>query len=220
MEDKQAFSFTFKRQKFPAKHILIGITGSISAAMMVPSIVWLRQSLGIQDIRVIMTSQAARIVPPTTISVVTGSKTLVDWSDAEATDVPHITLAQWADIILVMPATANLLAKVAHGIADDLLSTCLLAAECPVIYAAAMNNAMWRKSATQRNIVQLRADGYHVIDPMVGYAVADGVKNDGAMVAITTVIEQAVELLNSRTTTALSGNNNGTVETSAHTTLS
>lgn len=219
MEDKQAFSFTFKRQKITAEHILIGITGSISAAMMVPSIVWLRQSLGIQDIRVIMTSQAARIVPPTTISVVTGSKTLVDWSDAEAMDVPHITLAQWADIILVMPATANLLAKVASGIADDLLSTCLLAAECPVIYATAMNNAMWRKPATQRNIAQLRADGYHIIDPMAGYAVADGVKNDGAMVAITTVIEQAVELLNSRATTAMSGDNSGKAEASDYTTL-
>lgn len=219
MEDKQAFSFTFKRQKFPAKHVLIGITGSISAAMMVPSIVWLRQSLGIQDIHVIMTSQAARIVPPATISVVTGSKTLVDWTDAEAMDVPHITLAQWADIILVMPATANILAKVAHGIADDLLSTCLLAAECPVICAAAMNNAMWRKPATQRNIAQLRADGYYVIDPMAGYAVADGVKNDGAMVAVPTVIEQAVELLNKRATTALSDDDNSKAALFDHTTL-
>lgn len=173
---------------FPVDKVAIGISGSITAVLVPPGIMWMRQTLGITNFRVIMTRQATRMTPVSSLTAIAGSKALVDWGDAEATETPHIAIAQWAEVFIVMPATANILAKVAHGITDNLLSTTLLAAECPVVFAPAMNPAMWKKPSTQRNIAQLKADGYGIVPPLRGIAIADGQEGEGGMADIPTIM--------------------------------
>ncbi|GAB3960493.1 hypothetical protein GCM10027614_82550 [Micromonospora vulcania] len=90
------------------------------------------------------------------------------------TEVPHLALTAWADLVLVLPATANTLAKAALGIADNLVGTCVLAATAPVVLVPSMNAAMWQRPAVQRNVAQLRADGYGVVPPVPVLALSTG----------------------------------------------
>lgn len=184
-----------RRNAFPARRVLLGMSGSIAAVAVAPGIVWMRRALGIGAIRVVMTRQAAAIVPASTISAICGSKTIVNWEDAEEFESPHIALTKWADVFIVMPATANVIAKAANGVADDPLTSCLLAAQCPVVFAPAMNAAMWRKAATQRNVAQLEADGFLVVRPSARYAVADAAENEAAMSDVPTVMRCTASLL-------------------------
>jgi phosphopantothenoylcysteine synthetase/decarboxylase len=184
----------------PAEHpltgrnVLIGVTGSIAAVMVGPGILWLRQNVRIGGVRAVMTAQAAQLVPPRTISKVCGIPAVAGWEDVGETEVAHLLLTEWADLFVVVPATANMLAKVASGVADDIVSTCVLAAECPVVLAPAMNRAMWQKRATRRNVAQLRADGYALVEPVEGYAVASGTNAAGAMADIPTVMDAAARV--------------------------
>ncbi len=157
----------------PVDRLLLGVTGAIAATIVPSAISWMRSVAGISQIRVVLTEDAAAMVPPRIVGLLAGSKALVHWSDCEDYDsVPHVALGRWAEAFLIFPATANVLAKAALGIADDLLTTCIVAAECPVIFAPSMNAAMWRKPATQRNAAQVVADGYHLIPPTSGYELA------------------------------------------------
>jgi phosphopantothenoylcysteine decarboxylase/phosphopantothenate--cysteine ligase len=154
------------------KHILLGITGGI-AAYKTPELVrqlTLRGAL----VQVVMTRGAAKFVTATTLQAVSGRPVRDDlWdSDAEAA-MGHIELARWADCILVAPATAHCLARLANGLADDLLTTMCLAADCPVAVAPAMNQQMWQHNSTRRNLRQLAGDGIRVWGP------ADGVQACG-----------------------------------------
>ena len=174
----------------PARRILIGIAGSIAAALTVPqTIMWLRAGLDV-EIRTIMTRQAATLVTPRAIAVASGYPVALD-TDGAVNDpvVPHIELTRWADLFLVLPATADILGKAAHGIADNLLSTCILAAACPVVFVPSMNGQMWRKPVVQRNVAILEADGYGVIPPVEGVALADGQPTVGAMPDIDSILE-------------------------------
>ncbi|MFJ4689201.1 flavoprotein [Streptomyces sp. NPDC088789] len=175
--------------------MLLCITGSVAAVMAVPGIVWLRQRQGVREIRVVMTRPAAHLIPAHTVSAVSGSATLVDWDDALRTHQSHVSLAGWADVLIIMPATANTLSKLATGQADDLVSACALAAACPVVVAPAMNHVMWDKPATRRNVRQLVDDGFHIVQPIEGFAVADGETWPGSMAQVETVWECAATLL-------------------------
>ena len=120
-------------------------------------------------VRVGMSPAATRFVGPATFHGVTGQRPQVDlWSGA-GTPEPHVQLGDWAQVILVAPATANLLGKAAHGRADDLVSATLLAARCPVVVAPAMNDAMWSQAAVARNVAALRELGYAVVEPESGH---------------------------------------------------
>lgn len=176
------------KKSFPVEKVLIGISGSIASVVVPPGILWMRQALGITEVRVIMTCQATRMTSAFSLTALTGHKVMVDWEDIQANETSHITIAQWADVFIVMPATANILAKAAHGITDDLLSTTLLVAECPVVFAPVMNPAMWNKPSTQRNIAQLKADGYGIVSPLRGFAIADGREGEGGMADIPTIL--------------------------------
>jgi phosphopantothenoylcysteine synthetase/decarboxylase len=112
--------------------------------------------------------------------------------------VVHLDLTRWADLMLVMPATANVLGKAAAGIADDVLTTCILAATSPVVFVPSMNDAMWVKPAVQRNVATLRADGYGVIPPAVGLAAVDGKPGEGATPDILVVLRWTRRFLNER----------------------
>ncbi len=120
-------------------------------------------------VRVAMTQSATRFVGPATFHGVTGERPLLDLWSGEGTPEPHVQLGDWAQLVLVAPATANLLAKAAGGRSDDLVSATLLAARCPVVVAPAMNDAMWAQPAVQQNAATLRDRGVFVVDPATGH---------------------------------------------------
>ncbi len=147
------------------RELLIGVTGGIAAYKTAALVSQLVQAGA--GVTVVMTDSATRLVGPKTFEALTRRPVHTDTFGLGAH--PHIELAQQADLLCVAPATANLLAKAACGLADDLLSTVLLAFAGPAILAPAMNAEMWRKPPVQRNVAQLVADGFTIIDPEEGY---------------------------------------------------
>ncbi len=122
------------------------------------------------EIRVAMSASATEFVGPATFAALSGRRVATDAIDANSFPLgPHIELTSDVSLMIVAPTTANLLAKFAHGIADDLLSTLYLQTESPVLVAPAMSNAMWSKPSVQRNVTQLRSDGIHFIGPESGW---------------------------------------------------
>lgn len=132
------------------------------------------------EVRVVMTPAATRFVAPTTFSAITGRVAATDLWDPTYPGEIHIELSQWADAIVVAPASANLMARAAAGMADDLLLTTLLCAKGPVYYAPAMHERMWLAASTQRNVARLRQDGARVIGPVRG-RLANGQEGMGRM---------------------------------------
>ncbi|HZZ91752.1 MAG TPA: bifunctional phosphopantothenoylcysteine decarboxylase/phosphopantothenate--cysteine ligase CoaBC [Usitatibacter sp.] len=149
------------------RRLLLGVTGGI-AAYKAAELARLLQRNNV-DVRVAMTSAATRFVGPSTFQALTGKPVALDLWDASVPNaMSHIELSRGVNAILVAPASANFLAKVAQGIADDLLSTTCLARNCPLLVAPAMNREMWDAPATQRNVAQLRADGVSILGPAAG----------------------------------------------------
>ncbi|WP_374090071.1 bifunctional phosphopantothenoylcysteine decarboxylase/phosphopantothenate--cysteine ligase CoaBC [Methylomicrobium lacus] len=150
-----------------AKRILVGVSGGI-AAYKAAELVRLLRKQG-AEVRVAMTEAAVRFVTPLTFQALSGNAVHCDLLDAESENaMDHISLARWADVMLIAPATANLIAKLSHGLADDLLTTLYLAATCPVYVAPAMNQAMWAKPVTQENVATLLRHGVQLIGPAQG----------------------------------------------------
>jgi phosphopantothenoylcysteine decarboxylase / phosphopantothenate---cysteine ligase len=149
------------------KRILLIISGGIAAYKSLELIRLLRrQSV---SVRAVMTKSAAEFVTPLSLGVMTGDQVYGDMFNlSEEREIGHIQLSRQADLIVICPATANIMAKMAGGIADDLATTILLATDKPVLAVPAMNVRMWNHPATQRNIAQLRADGIMVMDPDEG----------------------------------------------------
>ncbi|MFI3188086.1 phosphopantothenoylcysteine decarboxylase [Crenothrix sp. D3] len=149
------------------KHILVGVSGGI-AAYKSAELVRLLRKQGC-EVRVVMTESATQFISPLTFQALSGNPVHTELLNADAeTAMSHISLARWADVLLIAPATANIIAKCSHGLANDLLSTLYLAAECPVYIAPAMNQAMWHKTVTQENIAKLKAHGVTIINPEQG----------------------------------------------------
>lgn len=150
------------------KTIVLGVTGSIAAyksASLASALVKEHA-----DVHVIMTPNAVNFINPITFETLTHNKCITDTFDRNFEfDVKHISLAKKADIFMVAPATANIIGKLASGIADDMLSTTVMAAKCPVVLAPAMNTAMYDNSIVQENMSKLRMHGYTVIEPSDGY---------------------------------------------------
>ena len=147
------------------REVLIGVSGGIAAYKTAALVSQLVQAGA--GVSVVMTRSATRLVGPSTFGALTGRpvRTAIFGPSGHS----HIELARRAEVLCVAPATANILAKAAWGMADDLLSTVLLAFDGPVIMAPAMNCSMWQKPAVQRNVAQLRADGVILVDPEEGY---------------------------------------------------
>lgn len=152
------------------KRIVLGMTGGI-AAYKICELVRRAQDEGAQ-VTVVMTRAARQFVTATTMQALSGRPVFTDaWGAVGGTvanAMPHIDLSREADAILVAPASADFIAKLAHGLADDLLSTLAVARACPLLVAPAMNVEMWGNPATQRNVQQIRADGVHVLGPASG----------------------------------------------------
>ena len=174
------------------KRILLGLTGGIAAYKSADVVRRLREAGA--EVRVVMTSSAAEFITPLTLQAVSGHpvyQRLLD-TDAEA-GMGHIDLARWADAVLVAPASANFLARLAQGRADDLLSTVCLATEAPVAVAPAMNQQMWDNSATQANLATLRKNGVRIFGPGEG-SQACGEIGPGRMLEPTDLVTMSSEL--------------------------
>lgn len=161
------------------KKIVIGVTGSI-AAYKVPTLVRLFKKGG-AEVKIMMTPSATDFVTPLTLSTLSGYPVIiVPFNSEDGTWNSHVALGRWADIYLLAPVSANTLAKMAHGIADNFLLTAYLSAKCPVFFAPAMDLDMFNHPATKKNIEILRSYGHFLIDPAVG-ELASGLSGAGRM---------------------------------------
>jgi phosphopantothenoylcysteine decarboxylase / phosphopantothenate---cysteine ligase len=148
-------------------HLLLGVTGGI-AAYKTAELIRLLVKQG-HTVQVVMTEAATHFITPTTLQALSGNPVFIDsWDTRIANAMPHIELSRPADAILVAPASADFIAKLAHGFANDLLSTLCLARECPLLIAPAMNKQMWENPSTQRNIEQLLKDQVTLLGPDSG----------------------------------------------------
>jgi phosphopantothenoylcysteine decarboxylase/phosphopantothenate--cysteine ligase len=181
--------------------VTVGVSGGIAAYKAAELVRALqRQAL---EVHVVMTEAAGKFVQPLTFAALTGHKVITGlWDDAGGagvydSSIEHISEAQWAEALVVAPATANILAKFAHGIADDFLSTMYLATTAPVLVAPAMNVNMWEHPATQANLELLRQRGVRVVEPGTG-ALACGTVGPGRMAEPETIADAVLNALGRR----------------------
>jgi len=175
------------------KELILGVTGSIAAFK---AVYLLREldRLG-AGVTVVATAHALEFVAPLTWRTLSRRRVLSDLFDPETPDaVEHVALAERAHALLVAPATANLLAKAAHGLADDFLTTLLLAARCPVLMAPAMDGGMWEHAAVVANVRTLRERGVHVLEPDAG-ALASGLAGKGRLPEVDAIVEALLRVL-------------------------
>lgn len=174
-------------QDFANKKIVLGITGGIAAyksAFLVRELTRLGA-----EVRVVMSDAAQEFITPMTLQALSGHDVRTTLFDSQAERaMGHIELARWADYLLIAPASANCLAKMAHGLADDLLSTLYLVAEVPVIVCPAMNRSMWAHTATQANVAELKRRGVFVVGPEEGLQ-ACGEEGFGRMSDVHTILD-------------------------------
>ena len=179
------------------KHIVIGITGGIAAYKSL-SLIRLFKTAD-YDVKVIATKNALQFVTKLSIETLSQSSLYFDsFESPEEYQVEHITLADWADIVIVAPATANIIGKFAHGIADDALSTFLLAVTKPIFFAPAMNCNMYNHVAVQENIATLQKRGVQMIEPNNGY-LACGYEGKGRMEEPDAIFKIVVDFINQKT---------------------
>lgn len=161
------------------KHIVLGVSGGIAAYKSADLVRRLIEQGATVD--VVMTQSACEFITPVTFQALSGRPVHTDlWDNRAPNNMAHINLSREADLILIAPATANVMAKLAHGLADDLLSTLCIASTLPLLLAPAMNREMWQAPATRRNVTQLKADGVQILGPGTGEQ-ACGETGDGRM---------------------------------------
>ncbi len=180
------------------KKVVLGVTGSIAAYKTAN----LASMLVKQNCRVqaVMTEHAAQFISPVTFETLTSQPCLTDTFTRQApVEIHHLTLGQTADLLLIAPATANILGKIAHGIADDLLTSTVIAATCPVLIAPAMNVHMYRNPIVQENISRLKSFGYEIIAPEVGRLACDAV-GEGKLASEDVLMDAVLKRLSVQTT--------------------
>lgn len=169
------------------KHILLGITGSIAAyksAMLVRD--WIKAGA---EVQVIMTPLAKAFITPLTMATLSKHPVMIDFFDpTNGAWNSHVEMGRWADVMVIAPATANTIGKMANGIADNLLLTSFLSAKCPVFIAPAMDLDMWLHPTTQQNVLRLQQMGVHLIEPTTG-ELASGLEGKGRMAEPETITE-------------------------------
>ncbi|HEY0003324.1 MAG TPA: bifunctional phosphopantothenoylcysteine decarboxylase/phosphopantothenate--cysteine ligase CoaBC [Pyrinomonadaceae bacterium] len=175
------------------KRVALGVTGGIAAYKAAEVLRGLQRAGCI--VRVGMTERACQFITPLTFRALSGSHVIVDdYAPDNPDPIAHITFSQTVDLFLIAPATANIIAKMAQGIADDFLSTTYLACNAPVLVAPAMNTTMWNHPATQRNLAQLRADGVRLVEPDTG-EMACGTIGPGRLSEPEIIVKAALDLL-------------------------
>jgi len=182
------------QQTLTAKRILLGISGGIAAYKSADLVRRLKERGA--EVRVILTDAAQQFITPLTLQAVSGNPVSTSMLDpaAEAA-MGHIELAKWADLIVVAPASADVIARLAHGMANDLLTTCVLASAAPVAVAPAMNQQMYNNIATQQNLATLKKHNFHIYGPGAGEQ-ACGDVGYGRMLEpleLVALVEQSIE---------------------------
>jgi phosphopantothenoylcysteine decarboxylase/phosphopantothenate--cysteine ligase len=178
------------------RRVGLGVSGGIAAYKAI-EVLRLLQKAGC-DVQVAMTRHATEFIKPLTFRALTEKAVIVDDYDENNPDpIAHINFSQNIDLLLIVPATANILAKFANGIADDFLTSTFLASNAPVMVAPAMNVSMWNHPATQRNIERLKADGVHFIEPIAGELACKTV-GTGKLEDVENITTQVLGLLNSK----------------------
>ena len=182
--------------------IALGVTGGVAAYKAAELVRRLQQDK--IDVQVVMTRSAREFITPLTFAALTGKKVITEMFGGNDSSQPnlesaveHIAVAQRIDLLLVAPASADILGKFAHGIAEDFLGTLYLATKAPVIVAPAMNVNMWEHAATQENLATLRTHGVHVVEPDEGY-LACGMVGSGRLAATETIARKVSEVLGLR----------------------
>jgi phosphopantothenoylcysteine decarboxylase/phosphopantothenate--cysteine ligase len=177
-------------------NIALGVSGGIAAYKAVEVLRGLQRA-GC-TVRVAMTQRACEFIQPLTFRALSGSHVIVDdYAPDNPDPIAHITFSQTVDLLIVAPATANIIAKFANGVADDFLTSTYLACSAPVLIAPAMNTTMWEHPATQRNLQQLRADGVYIIEPDAG-EMACGTIGPGRLSEPERIVAAALEILKTR----------------------
>src|SRR4026207_17848 len=177
-------------------NVALGVCGGIAAYKAVEVLRGLQKAGCV--VRVAMTQRACEFVQPLTFRALSGSHVVVDdYAPDNPDPIAHITFSQTADLLIVAPATANIIAKFANGVADDFLTSTYLACSAPVLIAPAMNTRMWEHPATQRNLQQLRRDGVHIIEPDAGEMACRTI-GPGRLSEPERIVAAALEILKAR----------------------
>jgi phosphopantothenoylcysteine synthetase/decarboxylase len=180
------------------KKIVLAVTGSIGASSTIPRFLGILRSMIAEEVLVVLSEAAKTFVSPYVASLLSGQPALAEFFSTEQFVAPHIQCCEGADVLLVMPATANIIGKVANGIADDIVSATVLAAICPIVFVPNMNGTMWNKKATQRNVARLKEDGYHIIEPTWGTEIANLEKTFGVMPPFPHILRELAGVLGIR----------------------
>ena len=175
------------------KTVLLGVTGGIAAYKM-PNVARMLKKMHC-NVHVLMTQNATNFITPTAFETLTANKCLIDTFDRNFQfSVEHVALAKQADLILLAPATANIIGKIANGIADDMLTTTIMACTCKCMVAPAMNHNMYHNAIVQENIEKLKHHGYEIIDPVCGM-LANGDTGDGKLPSEETLVQYVLKEL-------------------------
>ncbi len=175
------------------RRVLLGVTGSIAAYQAADLIGLLKIQLA--SVHVIMTRSATRFITPLTLEVISEHRVSVDMFEGTSHEnVEHIAIAMGAELLLIAPATANMIGKLANGIADDVLSTTALAVTAPLLIAPAMNERMWLNPVVQSNVQRLKAFGAHFVDPEYG-PMACGGQGWGRLARLEEIVKRASEIV-------------------------
>jgi len=174
------------------KSIVLGVAGGIAAYQTVEIVAQLRNRL--TDVYVIMTRAATQFISPLSLETVSLHPVVTDmFSEPKPWNIPHLSLAQIADIFFIAPATAKIIGKIANGIADDMLSTTVMATKAPVLIAPAMNEKMWTNAVVKSNVERLKKLGYHFVGPEYG-PMACGGEGWGRLAKIQVIISKLIEV--------------------------
>lgn len=175
------------------KTVLLGVTGGV-AAHYVPELIGQLRWRHLTSVQVVMTPAATQFITPLTLEVASGFPVYADlWEATKRVPVIHVQLARLSDLILVAPATADILARLANGLAGDLVSLTVLAAEAPVILAPAMHETMWTQAIVQENVARLKERGYQFVGPERGLS-ATGEVSEGRIASIGAIINKLLEV--------------------------
>jgi len=173
------------------------MTGSVGA-LLIPHYIFQLKQRSTASIQVIMSNSAQRFVSPYTLRLFSDHQVLTgSFQITSEMKVPHIETTQKTDLFLVMPATANVIGKAAHGICDDLISTAILACQAPIVFVPSMNQTMWSNQALQQNVERLKNWGYYVLEPSYGYEIAGMRSTYGVMPSFARILSEVKRILTS-----------------------
>lgn len=173
-----------------SKTVVVGITGSIAAYKAVELVRILTERNA--SVYTMLSAAASKFISPLTLSALTGNRCITDLFEPESWDTVHLKLADIADAVIIAPATADIIAKLAGGISDDVITTCVLATKAPVLIAPAMHDSMWTHPATQANVKRLKSYGYVIAGPAHG-KLANGKTGIGRMIEPIKIAEMALK---------------------------